>query len=114
MRAGYCYGKQIMYLDKDNFVIVWKDVYDSQMKFAKIEMVEHIATSVPNEGIQWETNNTIETVWDPDRRHMSWWATTGPGGRGILAKERCRNVDGEDYDDLQRYSSVSGLTQVMR
>jgi hypothetical protein len=114
MRAGYCYGKQIMYIDKQNFIIVWKDVYDSHLKFAKMEMDEHIATSVPNEGIQWETNNTIETVWDPERKHMSWWATTGPGGRGIFANEKCRNVDGENYDDVQRYSTVGGLTQVMR
>ncbi|MGH7905186.1 MAG: DUF1329 domain-containing protein [Candidatus Binataceae bacterium] len=113
-RAGYCYGKQIMYIDKNAYLILWKDIYDEHMKFAKIDMVNHIAAPVPGEGIQRETDNQVSTIWDNDKEHLSWWGTSGPDGRQLVNNQNCRNVDGINYDDIGRYSSVGGLTQVMR
>ncbi|MBF6571440.1 MAG: DUF1329 domain-containing protein [Candidatus Binataceae bacterium] len=113
-RSGYCYGKQITYVDKDTYLILWKDIYDAAMKFTKIDMVEHIAGPVTGAGIQRETVNSVQTIWDPARAHLSWWATSAPGGKELLNNENCRNVNGQNYDDVSRYSTSGGLTQVMR
>lgn len=114
MRAGYCYGKQIMYIDKASYNLIWKDLYDPAMKFAKIDMVEHIAGRVPQEGMQLETGNTVQTMWNVQREHLSFFSTAGSSRRGIIYNEQCRNLNGVNYDDIDHYSTVSGLTQTMR
>ena len=56
---GYCYGRQVMYVDKYSFNILWKDIYDTSMNLWKIDMIEHIASEVAGEGIQFETSNWV-------------------------------------------------------
>ncbi len=114
MRAGYCYGKQIMYVDRDTDNLVWKDLYDPAMKPINLDMVNHIAAPVPNQGIQAETGNTMQTMWNLQRDHMTFFATAGGSRRGIIPNELCRNLNGVNYDDINHYSTVSGLTQTMR
>ncbi len=114
MRAGYCYGKQIMYVDKATYNLIWKDLYDPNLKFSKIDMVEHIAAAVPEEGMQLETGNSVQTMWNLQREHLTFFATAGPSRRGIVNNELCRNLNGVNYDDINHYSTVSGLTQTMR
>jgi hypothetical protein len=113
-KSGYCYGKQIMYVDKSTFVIFWKDIYDPHMKLFKLQMANRFATPVPREGLQLSNGNAIEIMWNLDTAHMSAFMTAGPDGRGQFSNEECRNLDGVNYDDIARYSMPSGLTQVMR
>jgi Protein of unknown function (DUF1329) len=113
-RTGYCYGKQILYIDKDVYVIWWKDGYDTDLKLYKVEMADRIARPVPNEGIQYNGGNAIETMWDMDKHHLTAFVTATPEGKGVLSNDACRNVDGVNYDDVQRYSTPGGLSQVMR
>jgi Protein of unknown function (DUF1329) len=113
-RAGYCYGKQIMYIDKYSYVISWKDIYNPDFKLYKIQMSERIAAPIPGEGIQYSSGNGIEAMWDLQKRHLSVFLTASPDGRQLVSNEKCRNVDGVNYDDINRYSMPSGLTQVMR
>src|SRR5262249_7261252 len=114
MQSGYCYGKQIMYIDKDSYNLIWKDLYDPEMKFAKADMVNHIASEVPHQGMQFETGNTVQTMWNLQREHLTFFNTAGGSGKGIVNNELCRNLNGVDYDDVAHYSTVSGLTQTMR
>jgi hypothetical protein len=114
MRAGYCYGKQIVWVDDYTYEILWKDIYNSKMEFIKAGMTNHIAAPVPDEGIQFETENEVETYWSVDHQHLSSWVTSGPGGHGNVANTDCRNLSGVNYDDIKRYSTVSGLNQSMR
>jgi Protein of unknown function (DUF1329) len=114
LQAGYCYGKQIMWIDKHVYSMVWKDVYNSKMRLFKIGMFEKLAAPVPREGIQVNGGNGIEAMWDMDKQHLTVFITNGPNGKGLVANEACRNVDGNNYDDVQRYSTVGGLPQVMR
>jgi len=44
---------------------------------------------------------------------LSSWITSGTGGKGIVNQEACRSLDGVNYYDMQ-YSTVGGLTQIMR
>ena len=48
-----------MYVDKYSFNILWKDIYDTSMNLWKIDMIEHIASEVAGEGIQFETSNWV-------------------------------------------------------
>ncbi len=114
MRAGYCYGKRIMWVDKYSYSISWADLYDPDMKLVKINMTEKIAASAGPEGIQLNTGNNIETMWDTGSGHLTIWLTSGSGGRGLVNQQACRNLNGVNYDDVQQYSTVGGLTQIMR
>jgi len=114
LRAGYCYGKRIMWIDKYSYNISWADVYDPAMKLLKITMSEKIAAPVGSEGMQFNTGNNIETSWDIRAIHLSTWLTSGSSGRGLVNQQACRNLDGVNYDDIQQYSTVGGLTQIMR
>lgn len=113
LRAGYCYGKRIMWVDKCSYNTIWADVYDPGMKLFKVEMAEEIAARVGSEGMQLNTGNEVQTYWDIQKGHLSSWITSGSGGKGIVNGEACRNLDGVNYYDMQ-YSSVGGLTQIMR
>jgi hypothetical protein len=113
-RAGYCYGKIITYIDKHSFVVLWKDLYNTDMRLFKINMSLKIAAPVQNAGIQYSNGNVIEAMWDIDKNHCTLFVTTMPGGTGIRNGKACRNVDGVNYDDINQYSTVGGLTQVMR
>ncbi len=114
LQAGYCYGKQIMWIDKHSYSVLWKDLYNSEMKLFRIGMFEKLAAPVPREGMQLNSGNAIEAIWDVKKGHLTIFITNGPGGKGLVANEACRNVDGVNYDDVQRYSTVGGLPQVMR
>jgi hypothetical protein len=114
-RGGYCYGKQIVYVDRDSYDVSWKDLYDNAMKLIKVQSSQKIASDVPGEGTQFFTGNSIETMWDISKSHLSFFVTAGPDRKGALvANEACRDVDGVNYDDVKRYSTIGGLTQVMR
>ncbi len=114
-QAGYCYGKQIMYIDKESYDVSWKELYDTAMKLIKFQSSQKIAAPIPGQGTQFYTGNSIETMWDITTDHLSFFATAGPDRKGgLVANEACSNVDGVDYDDVKRYSTVGGLTQVMR
>ncbi len=114
LRAGYCYGRRIMWIDKASFNASWADLYDPEMKMCKITMSEKIAAPTSTEGMQLASGNTIETAWNIQTGHLTAWITSGPGGRGLINQQACTNVDGVNYDDVQQYSTVGGLTQIMR
>jgi Protein of unknown function (DUF1329) len=113
-RAGYCYGKQILYIDKYSYNITWKELYNPGMKLIKFQSSQKVASRVPGEGMQFYTGNSVETMWDITRNHLTFFVTAGPGSKGLVANEACQNVDGVNYDDVKRYGTVGGLTQVMR
>ena len=113
-RSGYCYGKQMLYVDKEAYTASWKDGYDEGLKLFKIEMSERIAGLIPSQGIQFDRGNAIEVMWDLNKHHLSAFITATPDGKSVLANEACRNVDGVNYDDIERFCTPGGLTQVMR
>ena len=114
-RAGYCYGKQIIYVDQYSDNISWKELYSPEMKLVKIQSSQKIAGPIPQEGMQFYSGNAFETIWDIAKDHLTFFSTAGPDSKGgLLANQACRNVDGVNYDDVKRYSSIGGLAQVMR
>jgi hypothetical protein len=108
LAAGYCYGKKIIYVDKQNFLGAWTDIYDTDMRLWKSAPVFNLAHEVPREGMQMAGNNLIIVMYDFQNSHMT----------ASMMKPRhnedCANFDGLDCTDVRRYSSVAGLSQIMR
>ncbi|MGH6681755.1 MAG: DUF1329 domain-containing protein, partial [Bradyrhizobium sp.] len=114
-RKGYCYGKQIMWIDKYSGNLIWKDNYDASMRLWKSALLAHIASPVPGQGIQLETGNFIEIWYDQQNDHMTLALSSDAQGRWDLANQACKNADGIDYyDNVKQYNTVAGLSQVMR
>ena len=113
-RAGYCYGKQIMYIDQKNYNLLWKEMYDASMKLWKNLVAIHIASPVPREGIQAETGNFIQAVYDQQNDHMSIAITADEHGQYDVNNSACKSYDGINYTNVELYSSVAGLSEVLR
>ncbi len=112
---GYCYGKQIMWVDKTSGNALWKDIYDANLKLWKIQALEHIASPVPHVGMQLETGNFWQAMYDLQNDHMTAAQTSDPLGRWDVANEDCKSAGGIDYyDNVKEYSTAAGLAQVMR
>lgn len=113
-QSGYCYGKQIIYVDKYSYLALWKDAYNPEMKLFKIESAIKVAGPVQDTGIQFSTGNAIEVVWDVEKDHVTAFITAGASGKALVSGDQCRDLEGVNYDDIQQYSTPGGLTQVMR
>src|SRR5262249_38315706 len=48
--VGYCYGKRIMYIDRQFFGALWLDLYDASMHEWKFALVQPIVLLVPGLG----------------------------------------------------------------
>lgn len=112
-RSGYCYGKRLMWIDKETKMSFWQDIYDESMKFWKMNVWPVVATNVPGQGPA-ITPNGWANQWDVQNDHLSFWAFKTPDGLSTGGNAACRNRYGENMDDVGKYSSVSGLAQVMR
>ncbi|MBF6567683.1 MAG: DUF1329 domain-containing protein [Candidatus Binataceae bacterium] len=108
LAAGYCYGKKIIYLDKASFLGSWTDIYDTSMRLWKAAPVENLAREVPGEGMQMAGNNILITMYDMQNNHLTS-SMLKPGHN-----QQCKSYQGVDYTDVHRYSSVTGLSQIMR
>lgn len=113
-RAGYCYSKRRMYIDKDSYIAYWTDLYDMSGKFWKAYYAFHIARPVPNEGLQAETGEYITGIYDMQNVHLSWGVNVDKQGDPIHDNKECQNYNGSHFTDVNRYSSPSGLNDIMR
>ncbi|MGH7906447.1 MAG: DUF1329 domain-containing protein [Candidatus Binataceae bacterium] len=104
---GYCYGKRILYVDKQSFQSQWADLYDANNKFWKVDLDPQDMLTVPGEGTFW-TNNGVSGFWDMQNDHMTSLILP------FTANDGCRNVQGRNFTDMGRYGSVGGLSQIMR
>jgi hypothetical protein len=111
-RAGYCYGKRILYCDKEVYQSIWADLYDENMKLWKIDYDPQGLIDVPGEGRRW-TNDGWGIMFDVQNMHLTWVVLSGQHG-AVKANSDCKNLDGVDYTDANRFSSVRGLSEIMR
>ncbi|MGH6679263.1 MAG: DUF1329 domain-containing protein, partial [Bradyrhizobium sp.] len=109
-RAGYCYGKKRLYLDKHMWASVWGDIYDTNMKLWKVDYDPAGLVNVPGEGKIW-SNNGWGAMLDVQNGHLTH-VDFGPDG--FAAGKECASDDGHNFMDVGRYSSVAGLNQIMR
>jgi hypothetical protein len=112
LAAGYCYGKRVMYCDKESSNAKWAELYDANMKFWKIFYDPQSLIQVPGVGRYW-TNGGWGELFDVQNQHLTWVHLSGPTGP-FRANADCRNVNGVDLTDPTRYGSVRGLSEIMR
>ncbi len=115
LAKGYCYGKQVMWVDKVSGNALWKDIYDGNLKFWKIQALEHVASPVPGQDPQYETGNFWQAMYDLQNDHMTAAQSSDALRRWDVANEDCRNAGGINYyDNVKDFNTVDGLAQVLR
>jgi Protein of unknown function (DUF1329) len=106
--AGYCYGKRIIYEDSQTHYALWEDGYDKKMHFWKTALLAQRLVKKPSLG---EVPGAFSsTAWDFELRHLTNASTQSKGGGDVL-------VDGDvpaEFRNFTRYSTISGLAQIMK
>jgi len=108
--SGYCYGKRIMYVDKQFYGILWQDLYDAQMKLWKISLIQPIVLEVPGIGLQNSSGAALGRFWDIQNNHATYGGPSDGHGYPVLINEKVPEV----YQDVRRYTTQEGLSAVMR
>ncbi len=106
---GYCYGKRVMYIDKQMNAPLWEDLYDAEMKLWKVALFCPLAKEVPGVGVQNVNGTALQHVWDLRNQHASYFSSIG-NGQGFLVNEQVP----KEFQDVARYSTPGGLNQIMR
>lgn len=109
-RSGYCIGKRMLYVDKQQWTETWADLYDENLKFWKCTSFQEIAHDVTGVGKVMYTADYIIGIWDVQNSHMSAWITHPP----FATNAECATLGGVNYTDAKLYSSVSGLSSIMQ
>lgn len=110
---GYCYGSKIMYVDKQFMHQLWEEVYDSNLKLWKIVRIHpHPAQVDPGQAMIPLDGSLIESYWDVQNDHKSDVFTANSDGKsdGLTYNSYAPGA----YDNVVRYSTPSGLMQILR
>jgi hypothetical protein len=110
LTAGYCYGKRIIYVDKNSYVPLWEDLYDTRMKLWKSFAVLPMAQEVPGLGVQDSSGTQTDIFWDLQSQHATFFYSTDAAGQGAYVNQQVP----KDFDNLKRYSTPGGLGQDAR
>jgi hypothetical protein len=106
--GGYCYGKRIIYEDSQTHYALWEDAYDKKMRFWKTALIAQRLMKKPSLG---EVPGAFSsTAWDFELHHLTNASTQSKEGGDVL-------VDGEvppEYRNFTRYSTLSGLSEIMQ
>ena len=113
-RAGYCYGKRIMWVDSETWANLWADLYDAGMKYWKLQMINHPGLQIPGIGYTTDSGNFMEMGWDFQTVHISAAVSAQPDGEAVRANDQCKNYDGVNYTVVDRYNTVQALSRIMR
>jgi hypothetical protein len=108
--GGYCYGKRIMYIDKQFYGALWMDLYDATMQPWKFALLQPIVLKIPQIGPQNSSGAQYSHYWDVQNNHASCSGPNDSHGYDILINEQAP----AGWDDVEKYSTPGGLNQVMR
>jgi hypothetical protein len=112
LQSGYCYGKRVLYCDKESHNAKWAELYDENMKLWKIFYDPQGMVKLPGGGSYW-TNAAWGNIIDVQNVHETWVHLSGSSGP-FRADSDCANVNGLNLGDSGRYGSVRGLSEIMR
>lgn len=107
--SGYCYGKRVMYVDKATSATLWLDLYDMQMNYWKFGGFFLKTLEVPGVGPVTSSGAAVEAMWDMQNKHSSIF--TDPG---LSNPFYVNELAPKEYNDVTRYSTASGLSQIMQ
>lgn len=107
--AGYCYGKRVMYVDRAFSAPVWEDLYDAKMKPWKYLALFLRTLDVPGIGPVNTTGSLVEAYWDIQNKHSTFFSDPAAKHPFYVNQEAPK-----DYEDLSRFTTPSGLNEIMR
>ena len=108
-QASYCYGKRIMYVDRSFYSTLWEDLYDTRMNLWRIGGFFLGTADVPGIGPVNSSGRAVEAIWDVQNNHSSILVDPSKG-RPFYINEQAP----EEYKDVTKYTTVSGLSQIMQ
>jgi hypothetical protein len=108
--SGYCYGKRVMYVDKSTSSPLWEELYDPKGALWKIGGLFLHTVDVPGIGPVDASGSLIYEFWDIQNNHASFIADPTDASHKFYVNEQVPN----DYLDITRYSTPSGLNMIMR
>src|SRR5277367_1466592 len=101
LRAGYCYGKRVLYCDTESHNAKWAELYDENLKLWKIFYDPQGMVQLPGGGSYW-TNAAWGNIIDVQNVHETWVHLSGSSGP-FRADSDCANVNGLNLSDSGRY-----------
>jgi hypothetical protein len=110
LAPGYCYGKRVDYVDKQYYGNVAEDIYDSNMKLWKVVWTAGAPAQLDNYGEQSGACGIVEIYWDVQNDHASYISSFNPSGACQLFDSKVP----KHYNNVTKFSSPSGLMQLMR
>lgn len=109
MASGYCYGKRVMYIDKQFNAPLWEELYDSHMKLWKIMGIFAHVLDAPGIGPVNSSGSIFEAMWDIQNSHATYYIDPSEGHPFYLNQQVPKH-----FDDVAKYSTPGGLGQIMR
>lgn len=109
MAEGYCYGKRIMYIDKQFNAPLWEELYDSHLKLWKIMAIFNHTMDAPKIGPVNSSGSIFEAVWDIQNSHATYFIDPSEGHPYYLNQQTPKH-----FNSVDRYSTPGGLGQIMR
>jgi Protein of unknown function (DUF1329) len=107
--SGYCYGKRVMTVDKASSATLWLDLYDKDMKYWKFAGFVLKTLDVPQVGPVTFSGAAVELAWDMQNKHASYFSDPGLN-RPFYVNEQAP----KEYNDVTRFTTSSGLNEIMR
>lgn len=108
--AGYCYGKRIMYVDRQFYGALWEDLYDPKMQLWKVALLQPIVIKIPRIGLLNSTGAQFSHWWDLQNEHATFSGPNDGHGYNVLINDNAP----QQYLDVEKYTTPGGLTEVLR
>jgi len=109
-RRGYCYGKRIMYIDKQFYGLLWEDLYDVRMRPWKFVFDQPIVIDVPGAGPQNSSGAHISHIWDVQNKHATFSGPADGHGYDVLINSEVP----QQWRSISKYTTPGGLGSIMR
>ena len=107
--SGYCYGKRVLYVDKQFSAPLWEDLYDMQVRPWKFMGLFLKTCNVPQIGPVNSCGALVWSYWDVKNTHATFFVDPN------AAHPMYTNEDApKEYNDLVRFTTAPGLNQIMR
>jgi hypothetical protein len=99
----------VMTVDKASSATLWLDLYDKDMKYWKFAGFVLKTLDVPQVGPVTFSGAAVELAWDMQNKHASYFSDPGLN-RPFYVNEQAP----KEYNDVTRFTTSSGLNEIMR
>jgi Protein of unknown function (DUF1329) len=104
-----CYGKRVLYVDSHFYTPLWVETLDQQMQPQRLHAIFPRTVDAPGIGPVNANGSDVEMFWDVAQNHVTFTVEPAAGGKHYINEQAP-----QEYDDVSRYSTPSGLNLIMR